>query len=167
MALHKLAPRLLSAALVVAFGTAAAYEVEAAYTTGVGTRDIVWTTTAQRMPSVGKDASECARTPDFMDGGICIKVAGGGLTSTPISWTFEWRPSHAGHETRWEPCGPDNGCLGYSPQYYADAARGVVHFRIWPKQRGDRDLRVRIRLSAPATPVERNPVPVRMSPRSY
>lgn len=120
-------------------------EMEASYTTGIGTKQIIWTTNALPMPSVSKHSDACASIPAYMDGAICYRVCGGGLASVPVSWTYEWRPSNRGHETPWEACDGD-GCRGFSEEFYAASARGCGHFMIWRALSHDRDLRIKVQL---------------------
>jgi len=121
-------------------------EHEAAYTMREGD-DVVWTTAALSMPDAQKHSDSCARIPEYMDGAICYRICGGGLTSQPIGWTYQWRRAHQGHDTRWEECNGD-GCSGFNSEYYADAQRGCGHFKIWKAVGHERDLRIRIKLAS-------------------
>jgi hypothetical protein len=120
-------------------------EIEAKYTRGQGTKEIVWTTDAMPMPSVNKQSNGCARIPDYMDGAICYRVCGGSLVSAPVKFTYEWRPANLGDNTPWEACS-GNGCKGFNDQYYAGPARGCGHFMIWRGVNHQRDLRIKVQL---------------------
>lgn len=120
-------------------------EIEAKYTTGIGTKEVAWVTDAQAMPSVTKQSSGCARIPEYMDGAVCYRVCGGSLPTLPVKWTYEWRQANIDHNLRWEACAGD-GCRGVQEQYYQGAGRGCGHFMIWKGLKHERDLRIRIQL---------------------
>ena len=120
------------------------HEIEAKYTTGIGTKEIAWVTDEQPMPSVTKHSDGCARIPGYMDGAICYRVCGGSLSALPVKWTYEWRQSNISHNLRWEACAGD-GCRGVNEQYYS-GGRGCGHFMIWKGLQHKRDLRIRIQL---------------------
>lgn len=119
-------------------------EVEAAQTAHQG-NTVIWTTTALRMPEVEKHNDVCARTPGYMDGAICYRVCGGGLTAPPVRRQLQWRVANKGHDTPFVDCSDAEGCRIGAVEYYPGNQRGCVTAMIWKAQSGDaknRDLRV-------------------------
>lgn len=140
-------------------------EVEAKYTSISKDRQTVaLITDAQMMPGPGVklDDRDCKNIGGNPNGGVCIRVCGGGVTSEPRSWEFYWRLANHGHDKSWDKCqGAGSGCRAFHEQYFAKEQRACAKFLISRADpEGARDLRIDIKLkdavpvSAP-TPMEK------------
>lgn len=122
--------------LILATPVRSQQEVEAARTSREGNA-VVWFTNALRMPDVDKHKDVCARTPGYMDGAICYKICGGGLTSAPGQRELQWRTANMGGNTPFTPCDKEGqGCWIGAVEYYGQSQRGCVTAMIWKGQTG-------------------------------
>lgn len=143
-------------------------EVEAKYTSiSPDRKTISLVTDAQMMPGPGVklDERDCKNLGGNPNGGVCIRVCGGGVTSDPTAWKFYWRLAGHGHDKPWDKCeGKGFGCRAFHEQYFANDGRACAKFLISRADpEGDRDLRIDISLTNPVP--ESQAVPEKTSGR--
>lgn len=108
------------------------HEQEASYTSrNDADKTVAWISKAVKRPTVDKHNDRCAKIPSYMDGAICERMCGGGLTSTPVKWDVKWRPAGFGDHTPWRECNDANKCRGFGAEYYAGPQRGCGHIAFW------------------------------------
>lgn len=108
------------------------HEQEASYTIrDDNNKTVAWISKAVKRPTVEKHNDRCARIPSYMDGAICERMCGGGLTSTPVKWDVKWRPAGFGDQTPWQECNDANKCRGFGSEYYLGSQRGCGHIAFW------------------------------------
>lgn len=132
-------------------------EVEAKYSIVSADRKTVsLITDGQAVPSnrlIPLSDDSCMYLPGNAQGGVCMKICGGGIFVKPSSYSFEWRVAGQGHNAPWEPCArTGNGCRAFNSDWMNEHGEGRVCATFLVNHAspaGDRDFRFNVNLESP------------------